>query len=67
MRYGNPPPPFIPVQTKLTLSSDDVTLPSRSQINTIGRLKAFNRLQVEQIENYQIDGTRVYNVDKTGI
>ncbi|XP_022834927.1 uncharacterized protein LOC111362485 isoform X2 [Spodoptera litura] len=45
------------------------------EATSIGRVKGFNRPQVErfykllseQIEKYQIDDTRIYNVDETGI
>lgn len=45
------------------------------EATSIGRVKGFNRPQVkrfykllsEQIEKCQIDGTRIYNVDETGI
>ncbi|XP_037868447.1 uncharacterized protein LOC119628804 isoform X1 [Bombyx mori] len=45
------------------------------EATTIGRVKGFNRPQVErfykllseQIEKCQIDGTRIYNIDETGI
>lgn len=45
------------------------------EATSIGRIKGFNRPQVErfykllieQTEKYKIDGSRIYNVDETGI